>query len=184
MPSAGTRAADPASRMCPAVIRLGVRAERCLYNIAHSNRTTKWRPRPGLQSGEDSVIGVPLGISSAAPYGIQNPVGNRRFSASSHARNAQPASSFVAGRVVRLRLRHRLMRRAPRPKAEARLGECPVPVCLQHLHHCLLDEAVEHRRNAERPFATRRLRYLDTPYRLRLIGAVKQLSPDRGPVLL
>ena len=57
----------------------------------------------------------------------------------------------VAGRDVRLRLRHRLMRRAPRPEAEARLGERPVPVRLQHLQHRLLDEAVEHRRDAERP---------------------------------
>ena len=29
-----------------------------------------------------------------------------------------------------------------------------------------------------------RLRYLDPPHRLRLVGAVKQLRPDRGPVLL
>ena len=79
---------------------------------------------------------------------------------------------------------HRLMRRAPRPEAEARLGERPVPVRLQHLHHRLLDEAVEHRRNAERPRAARRLRYLHAPHRLRLVGAVKQLGPDRGPVLL
>src|SRR5216684_2283248 len=90
----------------------------------------------------------------------------------------------VAGRNVRLRLRHRLMRRAPRPKAEAMLGERPVPVGLQHLHHRLLDEAVEHRRNAERPFAARCLRYLHSPYRLRLVSAVEQLRPDRGPVLL
>ena len=90
----------------------------------------------------------------------------------------------VAGRNVRLRPLHRLMRRAPRPKAEARLGERPVPVGLQHLHHRLLDEAVEHRRNPERSFAARCLRYLHPPHRLRLIAAVQQLSPDRGPVLL
>ena len=92
--------------------------------------------------------------------------------------------NVVAGRDVRLRLCHRLMRRAPRPEAVARLGERPVPVRLQHLQHRLLDEAVEHRRNAERPRAARRLRYLDPPHRLRLVGAVEQLSPDRGPVLL
>src|SRR5262249_37588742 len=45
-------------------------------------------------------------------------------------------------------------------------------------------EAVEHRRDAERPHAARRLRYLHPPHRLRLVGALKQLSPDRGPVLL
>ena len=43
---------------------------------------------------------------------------------------------------------HRLMCRAPRPKAEAMLGERPVPIPLQHLHHRLLDEAVEHRRHS------------------------------------
>ena len=32
--------------------------------------------------------------------------------------------------------------------------------------------------------AARCLRYLDPPHRLRLVGAVKQLRPDRGPVLL
>ena len=86
--------------------------------------------------------------------------------------------------IILLRPFHRLMRRAPRPEAEARLGERPVPIRLQHLHHRLLDEAVEHRRDAEQPYAARRLRYLHTPHRLRLVGAVKQLSPDRGPVLL
>src|SRR6516162_1651777 len=79
----------------------------------------------------------------------------------------------VSGRDIRLRPLHRLMRRVLRSEAEARLGECRVPICLQHLHHRLLNEAVEHRWNAERPLAARRLRYLDTPHRLRLIGAVK-----------
>jgi hypothetical protein len=37
---------------------------------------------------------------------------------------------------------------------------------------------------AERASAARRLRYLDPPHRLRLVDAFKQLSPDRGPVLL
>src|SRR5271156_3435840 len=82
-----------------------------------------------------------------------------------------------------LRPSHRLMRRALRPKAEACLGERRVPCRLQHLHRRLLDEAVEHRRDAERTCAARRLRYLHTPYRLRLVAAFKQLSPDRRPVL-
>ncbi|MGF6433309.1 hypothetical protein ABIE91_008529 [Bradyrhizobium elkanii] len=89
----------------------------------------------------------------------------------------------VPGRDIRLRPFHRLMRRAGRPEAEARLGERPIPIRLQHLHHRLLDDAVEHRRDAERPQAARRLRYLDPPHRLRLVGAVKQLSSDREPVL-
>src|SRR5262249_15791369 len=90
----------------------------------------------------------------------------------------------VPRRDVVLRPQHSLMRRAPRPKAEACLGERLVPLRLQHLHHRLLDEAVEHRRDAERPQAARRLRYLHPPHRLRLVGALKQLSPDREPVLL
>jgi hypothetical protein len=40
------------------------------------------------------------------------------------------------------------MRRAARPEAEARLGERPVPLCLQHLQYRLLDEAVEYGRHA------------------------------------
>jgi len=55
---------------------------------------------------------------------------------------------------------------------------------LQCLHHRLLDEAVEHRRDAKRPSAARRLRYLHPPHRLRFVGAFKQLFPDRGPVFL
>jgi hypothetical protein len=40
------------------------------------------------------------------------------------------------------------------------------------------------RSSTERPLAARRLWYLDAPHRLRLVGAVKQLRPDRRPVLL
>jgi hypothetical protein len=50
--------------------------------------------------------------------------------------------------------------------------------------HRLLDQPVEHRRNAERPQAARCLRYLDAPHWLRFVGAVKQLGSDREPVLL
>ena len=57
----------------------------------------------------------------------------------------------VSGRDVRLRPFHRLMRRAPRPEAEAHLGERRFPFRLQHLHDRLLDEAIEHSRDAERP---------------------------------
>src|SRR5262249_24083446 len=90
----------------------------------------------------------------------------------------------VPGRDIRLRPLHRLMCRVLRSEAEARLGERPVPVSLQHLHDRLLDEAVEHRRDAERPHAARCLRYLYPPHRLRFVGALQQLGPDRRPVLL
>src|SRR5262245_37782327 len=89
----------------------------------------------------------------------------------------------MPGRDVLLRPLHGPMRRAPRPEAEARLGERSVPLRLQHLHYLLLDEAVEHVRDANRPCATRCLRYLHAPYRLWLVGALQQLGPDRGPVL-
>ena len=89
----------------------------------------------------------------------------------------------VTGRDQLLRPRYGLMRRAPRPEAEACLGERWVPIGLQHLHRHLLDEAIEHRRDAERTCAARRLRYLNPPYRLRLVVAFKQLNPDRRPVL-
>lgn len=72
----------------------------------------------------------------------------------------------VPRRNIRLRLLHRLMRRVLRPEAVARLGERSVPVSLQHLHHRLLRQAVEHRRDTEQPQAARRLRYLHPPHRL------------------
>ena len=59
----------------------------------------------------------------------------------------------IPRRDIRLRPFHRLMRRAPRPEAEAGLGERLIPVRLQHLHDRLLNEAVEHRWNPERPQA-------------------------------
>jgi hypothetical protein len=62
-------------------------------------------------------------------------------------------------------------------------GERRVPIRLQYLHHRWLNEAIEHRRNAERSDAARCLRYLHPPHRLWFVGATKQLSPDRGPVL-
>ena len=80
-------------------------------------------------------------------------------------------NNSIARRDIRLRLLYRLMRRAPRPKAKAHLGERSVPVRLQHLHYRLLDEAVEHRRDAQRPHAARCLRDFDAPHRPRFVGA-------------
>ncbi len=76
------------------------------------------------------------------------------------------------------------MGRASGPEPEARLREGRVPLRLQHLQHRLLDEAVEHRGHAERACAARGLRDLDPPHRLRPVGAVQKLVPDRGPVVL
>ena len=83
-----------------------------------------------------------------------------------------------------LRRVHRLMRRAAGPEPVTRRAERPVPLRLQHLQDRLLDETVEHRRDAERATAAGRLRYLDPPHRLRLVGAVEQLGADRRPLLL
>ena len=47
----------------------------------------------------------------------------------------------------------------------------------------LLDEAIEHRRDAERSSTARCLRYLHLPRRLQLAAAVKKLASNRRPVL-
>ena len=47
----------------------------------------------------------------------------------------------------------------------------------------LLDEAIEHRRDAERSSTAPCLRYLHLPRRLQLAAAVKKLASNRRPVL-
>src|SRR4029078_1139644 len=78
---------------------------------------------------------------------------------------------------------YRLMSRACGPEPVARRAEPVVPLLLQQLHHRLLDEAVEHRWNAERTGAAGRLRDVDTPHRLWLVGALEQLDAKVGPVV-
>ena len=53
----------------------------------------------------------------------------------------------VACGDVLLRLGYRLMRRAFRPEPVTVLGERRVPSALQYLHHRLLDEPIQHRRD-------------------------------------
>ena len=91
-----------------------------------------------------------------------------------------PAIAF--GDVL-LRRCHRLMRRAPGPKPVAVFGKRPVPSALQHLHHRLLDESIQHRRNAKLAHPSVRLRDFHPLHRLRLIGPAQQLFPDGWPVL-
>ena len=55
----------------------------------------------------------------------------------------------IAGRYILLRCLHRLMRRASGSKPVAVIGKRPVPSALQHLHHRLLDESIQHRRDAK-----------------------------------
>ena len=64
---------------------------------------------------------------------------------------------LMAGRDIGLRRRHRLMRRAPRPEAEAMLAERRVPLRLQPLQDRLLDHPVEHGWNAQGALAAIRL---------------------------
>src|SRR5215212_1707557 len=78
---------------------------------------------------------------------------------------------------------HRLMSRASGPEPIARGREGRIPLRLQHLHHRLLEKAIEHRRDAERTRAARRFRDLNAPYRLRPVGALEKLVPDLGPVV-
>ncbi len=51
---------------------------------------------------------------------------------------------------VLLRLGYRLMRRAFRPKPVTVFGERWVPSALQNLHHRLLNESIQHRRDDQR----------------------------------
>ena len=88
----------------------------------------------------------------------------------------------VPGRDALLRTGHRLVGGAARAEAVARRRERRVPVGLEHLEHRLLEEAVEHRRDAEGANAPASLGDLDPRHRLRSVGAVEQLAPDRGPL--
>ncbi len=57
-----------------------------------------------------------------------------------------PAAAFG---YVLLRLGHRLVRRASGPEPVAVFGKLRVPPALQDLHHCLLNHAVQHRRDGQ-----------------------------------
>src|SRR5690242_8406405 len=82
---------------------------------------------------------------------------------------------------VLLRLHDRLMRRPPRTKPVAVLGERPVPSALQNLHDRRIDPAP----SGCQAFAPSvRLRDFHPLHRLGHIGPAQQLFPDRWPVLL
>ena len=89
----------------------------------------------------------------------------------------------VACGHILLRLRHRLMGRPSRPEPVAVFGERPVPPPLQNLHHRLLDESIQHRRDAKLSHPSGRLGDFHPFDRLRLVGPLQQLSPDGWPVL-
>jgi hypothetical protein len=63
------------------------------------------------------------------------------------------------------------------------IGKRPIPLALQYLHHRLLDESIQHRRDAKLSHPSVRLRDFHPFHRLRLIGPVQQLFPDGWPML-
>src|SRR5467141_4393904 len=85
---------------------------------------------------------------------------------------------------VLLRLGYRLMRRAFRPEPVTVFGECRVPSALQNLHHRLLDQSIQHRRDTKLSHPAVRLRDFHLSHRLWLVGPTQQLFPYGGPVLL
>src|SRR6266851_5513575 len=89
----------------------------------------------------------------------------------------------VAFGLILLRLLHRLMCRSLGPKLIAVFGERSVPAPLQRLHHRLLNESIQHRRNAQLAHPAVRLRDSHPFYRLWCVGSVEELFPDGWPVL-
>src|SRR6202022_4641340 len=85
---------------------------------------------------------------------------------------------------VLLCLGYRLMRRAFRPEPVTVFGECGVPSALQNLHHRLLDQSIQHRRDTKLSHPAVRFRDFHPSHRLWLVGPTQQLFPYGGPVLL
>jgi hypothetical protein len=75
------------------------------------------------------------------------------------------------------------MSRPSRPEPVAVIGKRPVPSPLQNLHHRLLDESIQHRRDAKLSHPSVRLGDFHPPHRFRFIGPVQKLFPDGWPVL-
>src|SRR5215471_1525112 len=89
----------------------------------------------------------------------------------------------VTLRNVLLRLSYRLMCGSSGSETVAMVGERRVPPPLQYLHHRLLDEAIQHRRDAKLSHPAVRFGDFHPPHRLRFVGPVQQLFSDNWPVL-
>src|SRR5215475_225506 len=89
----------------------------------------------------------------------------------------------IALRDVLLRLGHSLMSRSTWSKTVTVIGKGRVPLCLQNLHHRLLDESIQHRRDTELAHPSVRLRYFHPTDRLGFVGPTQQLFPNGWPVL-
>jgi hypothetical protein len=81
-----------------------------------------------------------------------------------------------------LRRAHRIVGTPSRPEAVAVRREGGIELRLQHLKQALLDEPVEHGRDAQLTHPASGLGDLLPFHRLRLIGAHEQLRSDRLPV--
>src|ERR1035441_2022045 len=94
------------------------------------------------------------------------------------------APSVVACRNILLRLCHCLLNRPPRPEPITAFGKRPITSALQNLHHRLLNEPIQHRRDTKlsHPFSVR-LGDFHPPHRLRCISSAQQLFPDGWPML-
>src|SRR6266704_1197006 len=89
----------------------------------------------------------------------------------------------VAFGLILLRHLHRLMCRSLGPKPIAVFRERSVPAPLQYLHHRLLDESIQHRRNAQLTHSAVRFRDFHPFYWLWCVGSVEELFADDWPVL-
>jgi site-specific DNA recombinase len=83
-------------------------------------------------------------------------------------------NELIAVGDIGLRLRHRLLGRASGPEAVTVLAERRVPQRLKPLEHRLLDDAIDHGRNAEStPPATPGLWDHHPAHRLRLVAPLE-----------
>src|ERR1700730_5849779 len=89
----------------------------------------------------------------------------------------------VACGDVLLRLSYCLMCRSSRSRTVAVVRERRVPPLLQYLHHRLLDESIQHRRDAKLSHPAVRFGDFHPPYRFRFVGPTQQLFSNRWPVL-
>jgi len=84
---------------------------------------------------------------------------------------------------VPLRLTDRVVRPPPRPEAVAVFRKRRIEDRLQHLQDGLLDEPVEHGRDAQLPHSAPALRDLLPTHRRRPVASPEQFAPDSLPVL-
>lgn len=82
-----------------------------------------------------------------------------------------------------LSLFHCLMGRASGAEPVAAVTERRIPLCLQHLHHRLLDEAIHHRRDAQQAFTAAGFWDGHSSYRGWAVATGQQLRFQFRPVV-